>query len=256
MFCVVQYEVAECDTPSRIHLIDWKPQSLDFSPGSSFVGKIANQTRFRIFEVGLDKNEMTGHIRVVKSNVREQLLDTGLHVFHERGFNATAVQDITEAAGVPKGSFYNHFESKEDLGAQVVLRYLESSNKILAVLRDPKLSPYARLRKYFEGLVQVAEKSEFCGGCLLGNFGAELSDQSEMIRVSVSKGFSTWSASIAGVIAEAQAEGQISKDLPASTLAAFVLNGWEGALIRARVDKSKAPLQQFVKVTFAKTLAP
>src|SRR5262245_5059478 len=197
---------------------------------------------------------MTGHIRVVKPNVREQLLDKGLQVLHERGFNATSVQDITEAAGVPKGSFYNHFESKEDLGAEVVLRYLESSNETQAVLRDPKRSPYARLRKYFEGLVQVAEKSEFCGGCLLGNFGAELSDRSEMIRVRVSKGFSAWSASIAGVIAEAQA--QISKDLPASTLAAFVVNGWEGALIRARVDKSKAPLEEFVKVTFAKTLAP
>jgi len=207
-----------------------------------------SRLKIRPFEVGLDKGEMTGHIRVVKANVREQLLDTGLRVFHERGFNATAVQDITEAAGVPKGSFYNHFESKEDLGAEVVLRYLESSNKTQAVLGDPKLSPYARLRKYFEGLVQVAEKSEFCGGCLLGNFGAELSDQSEMIRVSVSKGFSTWSASIAGVIAEAQAQGEISKDLPASTLAAFVLNGWEGALVRSRVDKSKAPLR--VSITY------
>src|SRR5215470_14003251 len=72
---------------------------------------------------------MTGHITVVKPNVREQLLDTGLQVLHERGFNATSVQDITEAAGVPKGSFYNHFESKEALGAEVVLRYLESSNR-------------------------------------------------------------------------------------------------------------------------------
>ena len=61
---------------------------------------------------------MTGHIRVVKPNVREQLLETGLQVLHERGFNATSVQDITEAAGVPKGSFYNHFESEEDLGAR------------------------------------------------------------------------------------------------------------------------------------------
>jgi TetR/AcrR family transcriptional repressor of nem operon len=192
----------------------------------------------------------------VKPSVREQLLDKGLQILHERGFNATSVQDITEAAGVPKGSFYNHFKSKEDLGAEVVLRYLESGDETQAALRDPKRSPYARLRKYFEGLVQVAEKSEFCGGCLLGNFGAELSDQSEMIRVRVSEGFSTWCASIAGVIAEAQAHGQISKDLPASTLAAFIVNGWEGALIRARVDKTKAPLEQFVKVTFARTLAP
>lgn len=109
-------------------------------------------------KLGLDKSEMTGHIVLVRSNVREQLLDTGLRVLHERGFNATSVQDITEAASVPKGSFYNHFESKEDLGAEVVSRYLESSKKTQAVLRDPKLSPYARLRKYFEGLVQVAEK--------------------------------------------------------------------------------------------------
>ena len=199
---------------------------------------------------------MTGHITLMKPNVREQLIHKGLQVLHEQGFNATSVQDITEAAGVPKGSFYNHFESKEDLGAEVVSRYLESSNRTQVVLRDPKLSPYARLRKYFERLVQVAEKKEFCGGCLLGNFGAELSEQSAMIRVRVSKEFSTWSAMIANVVAEAQAKGQISKDLPASTLAAFVLNGWEGALVRARVDKSKTPLEQFVKVTFAKTLVP
>src|SRR5215470_5285288 len=135
------------------------------------IGDSPRESVPRSFKVGLDKSEMTGHIIVVKPNVREQLLDTGLQVLHERGFNATSVQDITEAAGVPKGSFYNHFESKEDLGAEVVLRYLESSNKTRAVLRHPKLSPYARLRKYFEGLVQVAEKKEFCGGCLLGNFG-------------------------------------------------------------------------------------
>ena len=102
----------------------------------------------------------------------------------------------------------------------------------------------------------MAEKKEFREGCLLGNFGSELSEQSEIIRARVSKEFSTWSAMIANVIGEAQAEGQISKDLPAGTLAAFVLNGWEGALVRARVDKSKAALEQFVKVTFAKTLAP
>src|SRR5262249_48805809 len=110
---------------------------------------------------------MTSHITLMKSNHRDLLLDTGLRVLHKRGFNATSVQDITEAAGVPKGSFYNHFESKEDLGAEAVLHYLKSSNKTQAALHDTKLSPYARLRKYLEGLVQVAEKMEFCGGCLL-----------------------------------------------------------------------------------------
>src|ERR1700740_3028853 len=77
-------------------------------------------------EVGLDKNEMTGHITVVKPNVRERLLETGLRILHERGFNATGVQDITEAAGVPKGAFYNHFEGKEDSGAKASPRHLET----------------------------------------------------------------------------------------------------------------------------------
>src|SRR5215470_4449012 len=107
---------------------------------------------------------MTGHIVRMKANHRDLLLDTGLRVMHKRGFNATSVQDITEAAGVPKGSFYNHFESKEALGAEAVLRYIESNNETQAALRDTKLSPYARLRKYLEGLVQVAEKNELSGG--------------------------------------------------------------------------------------------
>src|SRR5262249_47253914 len=74
-----------------------------------------NGRRHRNFPRGLDKIEMTGHIVLMKPSHRDLLLDTGLRVLHERGFNATSVQDITEAAGVPKGSFYNHFESKEDL---------------------------------------------------------------------------------------------------------------------------------------------
>src|SRR5262249_55006639 len=71
------------------------------------------------FRGGLDKTKMTGHITIMKPSHRDLLLATGLRILHERGFNATSVQDITEAAGVPKGSFYNHFESKEDLGAEV-----------------------------------------------------------------------------------------------------------------------------------------
>ena len=77
---------------------------------------------------------------MARLNVREQLLSAGLDTLHRRGFNATSVQDITEAAGVPKGSFYNHFESKEALGAEAVVRYRETSEawKALRALRDTK----------------------------------------------------------------------------------------------------------------------
>lgn len=72
----------------------------------------------------LDASKTTGHIvGMAKPNVRERLLDAGVEAFHRRGFNGCGVQEITEAAGVPKGSFYNHFASKEALGAAVLDRY-------------------------------------------------------------------------------------------------------------------------------------
>jgi TetR/AcrR family transcriptional repressor of nem operon len=201
---------------------------------------------------------MTGHIVVVaRLNVREQLLSAGLDTLRRRGFNATSVQDITEAAGVPKGSFYNHFESKEALGAEAVLKYLEQSEawKALRALQDARGAPLTKLRKYFESLTERALKAESWAGCMLGNFACELSNQSPLIREQVATAFDTWSDEIALVIGEAQQAGTVSKALPSKALAAFVLNAWEGAVLRAQVDKDRAPLQLFLKVTFSKILA-
>src|SRR5213594_1016327 len=116
-----------------------------------------------------------------QKNLREQLLSAGVATLHRRGFNATSVQDITDAAGSPKGSFYNHFESKEALAAEAVRKYEERIAAGLNILKDGKLAPLRRLRKYFESLNQAAIEAKFSAGCLLGKFGAELSGQSPMV---------------------------------------------------------------------------
>jgi TetR/AcrR family transcriptional repressor of nem operon len=204
---------------------------------------------------GIDRVKTTGHIETMpKPNVREEILTAGVDTLHRHGFNATSVQDITDAAGVPKGSFYNHFESKEVLGAEVVRRFMQNRRAHLAILRDANMAPLSRLRKYFEGMNQIVAKNNYSHGCLLGNFGAELSDQSPLIRERLAQAFEDWSKLIANVIAESQAAGDMSKDFSPKTLAGFFLNGWEGALLRARVDKSRAPLDQFLAVNFAKVL--
>jgi len=194
---------------------------------------------------------------MTRLNVREQLLSAGLETLHRRGYNATSVQDITEAAGVPKGSFYNHFESKEALGAEAVVKYRETSEAWNAtrVLGDMKAAPLTRLRKYFESLAERALKTESWSGCLLGNFACELSNQSPLIREQVAVAFAEWSDEIALVIGEAQRAGALSKDLPPKALAEFLINSWEGALLRAQVDKDRGPLQLFLKVTFSKILS-
>jgi len=206
--------------------------------------------------VHVDALKTTGHIPVMpRPSLREQLLSAGVETLHQRGFNATSVQDITDAAGAPKGSFYNHFESKEALAAEAVRLYREKGRKRLTILQETKLSPLRRLRKYFESLNEAALKAGFAAGCLLGNFAAELSAQSPLVREQVAEAFARWCDAIAVVIGQAQKEGAISRTLPPKALAEFVVHAWEGAMVRAKVEKDRAPLDQFLKVTFAKVLS-
>jgi TetR/AcrR family transcriptional repressor of nem operon len=190
-----------------------------------------------------------------RPSLREQLLSAGLDTLQRKGFNGTSVQDITDAAGAPKGSFYNHFLSKETLAAEAVRRYRETRSIRLGILRDARLAPLRRLRKHFESLNQDVVEGGFSKGCLLGNFGAELSCQSELVRGQVREGFARWCDAIARTIAEAQKDGAVSRSLRPRALAEFVVHAWEGAMVRAKVEQDSAPLDLFIKVTFAKILA-
>jgi len=189
-----------------------------------------------------------------KTNVRERLLTAAFETLHRNGFNATGVQDITDAAGVPKGSFYNHFESKDALGVEVVAHYVAKGAERRQALVDGPGAPLARLKAYFKSLNQLGPASGFSRGCLLGNFSAELTNQSPDIRQTLADALADWTKDIARVVAEAQAAGDLSRDLPAATLAAFLLNAWEGAVLRSRVDRSASPLDAFMKVAFNKIL--
>ena len=190
-----------------------------------------------------------------KPNVRERLLAAGLETLHARGFNATGVQDIVDAAGVPKGSFYNHFASKDALGAEVVQIYAAKAETRLRLLQDTSVPPLVRLRTYFETLNQLGVASGYAHGCLLGNFSTELSAQSPAIRDCLRKVFTDWTAAVAVVIAEAQGAGDVPKTTAASPLAGFLIDAWEGAVMRSKVERSRAPLDAFLTVAFSKILA-
>ena len=189
-----------------------------------------------------------------KTDVRERLLTSALDALHKNGFNATGVQDITDAAKVPKGSFYNHFDSKDALGVEVVGHYVAKGAERRQALVDGPGAPLARLKAYFKSLNQLGPASGFSRGCLLGNFSAELASQSPEIRQALAGALADWTKDIARVVAEAQQAGDIGRDVPAATLAAFLLNAWEGAVLRSRVDRSAVPLDAFMSVAFNKIL--
>src|SRR5262250_1072578 len=115
------------------------------------------------------RTETTGHITMKKvsmprPNVREQLLDAALDRFHALGFNGCGVQEITDAAGVPKGSFYNHFESKEAMALEALDRFWQNGARRREVLDDNSLDPVERLRRYFRSMADAMVRARFRGG--------------------------------------------------------------------------------------------
>lgn len=189
-----------------------------------------------------------------KPNVKEQLVATSLSLLHSRGFNATSVQDITAAAGVPKGSFYNHFASKEALGLEVLQRYAEKAGQLGAALHDMSLPPLDRIKQYFHDYIESNVATDFNCGCLLGNFSTELSNQVPAIRAEMRVAFGKSAGALADAIAAGQRDGSIASAYPAAELADFVVDAWQGAVLRSKVEHSRAPLDRFASVVLRRIL--
>lgn len=181
-----------------------------------------------------------------RPSVRGQLVDAAADCFYEKGFNGTGVQEITRAAGVPKGSFYNHFESKEALAIEILDRY--AVGRRLEMLADPATAPIPRLRAHFEYLADDLARFEFRRGCLFGNFATELSTQSAAIRSQVDAGLDRWTAAVTALLDEARDAGALKSPLGTETLARFLVNAWEGAVLRAKLARARAPLEDFFTV--------
>jgi TetR/AcrR family transcriptional regulator, transcriptional repressor for nem operon len=190
---------------------------------------------------------------MARQSMREEIVEAALDQFHTRGFNGTGVKDITDSAGVPKGSFYNHFDSKQTLATVALQRYGEGRR--LADLGDTSVEPVTRLRAHFEFLREETEQRAFARGCLFGNFGAEVADHSDAIRGGIRQAFQRWRQAIAATLAQARDAGAIRPDLDPEKTARFLLGAWEGALIGARVDRSADALDSFFDITFRTLLA-
>jgi TetR/AcrR family transcriptional repressor of nem operon len=185
-----------------------------------------------------------------RASVKEQLVEAAVKTLHQQGFNGSSVQDITDAAGVPKGSFYNHFEGKEDLAVEALERYWHRVLISLKSLSDTKTAPAIRLKRYFRYLNEVTRQNKYQTGCMVGNLSAEMSDQSISIRKKLALLLAAWTRAIEACVREAQADGSMRRDIDAKAIASFLLNAWEGAVVRAKVDRSHAPLEIFEEVVF------
>jgi TetR/AcrR family transcriptional repressor of nem operon len=188
---------------------------------------------------------------------RPDLVTRGLEVVHRNGFAASGVAEIVAAAGVPKGSFYNHFRSKDDFGNTVLLAYFaEVSEALEEELRADGRKAPARLKAYFKRLRTHNAKTGFARGCLLGNISAESSTVTAGTRTLIERLLSEWSAKLKTCVSEGQRAGDIRGDLAAARLARILLDSWQGAVLRSKVERGPAALDDFIDVLLPQLLSP
>jgi len=183
-------------------------------------------------------------------STRERLIASGLPLLLERGYHGLGLQALLAATGVPKGSFYHHFRDKEDFALQVVDAYMREVHAGLdACLDDASLAPLDRVRRFFEMTQQVYQSQGYMG-CLLGGLGQELAGVSDTFRKKIETCFTGIASRLVVCLKEARQRG----DLPATSdppqLAALLVDCWEGAALRSRLQRDLAPLDAMLDFYF------
>ena len=187
---------------------------------------------------------------------RERILANGLQVVLERGYVGASVRDIVEAAGVPQGSFTNHFASKEAFSLEILDLYFANSRVVIGeTLRNDALPPLKRLRAYVDASITAIRKHDTKNGCLVGNFAAEASDHSEVIRKRVSVIYAELREAVAYCLKAAVKAGELPRNLKISEVADFIVTGLQGAFLVSKVERDLAFAENFKKVLFSTVLA-
>jgi TetR/AcrR family transcriptional repressor of nem operon len=184
------------------------------------------------------------------SDTKQQLLERGMAMLLRHGYHDLGISAVLEATGVPKGSFYHHFESKEDFGLQVIDLYMKEVHAGLDLcLGDGSRPPLERVRRFFE-LSEEKYRGEGYLGCLLGGLGQELSGVSEVFRRKVEWCFSEIAGRIARCLDSAIERGELAAGTDTRHLAELLVNCWEGAALRTRLRRDPAPLREMLDFFF------
>lgn len=163
----------------------------------------------------------------------------------QQGYHGTGLKEILDAVRIPKGSFYNYFGSKENFAAEVIQHYINPFiDQLSSHLQNPDHDALSALQRYFNELITELEKAEFQGGCLLGNLMGEIGDTSDICQKSLQSAVLRYRNLLKTGLVRAQQEGTVRTDKSAEEMADLLVNLWQGALLRMKIEKSPIPLKQ------------
>ncbi|MGB6068677.1 MAG: TetR family transcriptional regulator C-terminal domain-containing protein [Desulfomonilaceae bacterium] len=188
---------------------------------------------------------------MTKETTKDRILAHAAQIIRKKGFNNTGIQEILQSAGVPKGSFYFYFKSKEDLGLALIDYHAEAlAERNAPIFESMETPPLERLEKFFEGARLLCDQEEGRAGCPIGNLTQEMGILSDAFQGRLRRVFNGMKTAIRKCLEEAQTRNEIDPDLDADETADFVVNSWQGALLRMKAEGNLQPLVLFEKMLF------
>lgn len=184
------------------------------------------------------------------SDVRDTILATGQRLMAGKGYSAVGLNEILTGAGVPKGSFYHYFGSKDAFGEALLDNYFEEYLADIDVtLAQPGLTMAQRLLSYFQVWQQTQSFFDCQGKCLAVKMAAEVADLSEPMRLAIQRGTAGIVSRLAAAIDAGVAEGSLTVTGDAGSIARSLYQLWLGASIMVKIERDVAPFANAMATT-------
>lgn len=190
----------------------------------------------------------------MKSEARQKLLNEGARLVHRKGFHNTGIAEVVQAAGVPKGSFYFYFPSKEIFGLALIDEYAAFIQAVADdCWKDEAVPPLERIRYFFKRFRDFFEANDFKDGCPIGNLCLEMGDTNEVFRKKLAHVIHALRQHLENILHFAKTSGDLPKGDPVH-LSGFIMSAWQGAILQMKVMRSTEPLDVFERMMFDKIL--
>lgn len=175
--------------------------------------------------------------------MRQHIIDVARSLMTHKGYTAVGLTELLGAAGVPKGSFYHYFRSKEEFGQALLEEYFQEYIGRVDSLMAAEGSGAERLLGYLRYWAQTQAFDHADQKCLVVKLGAEVCDLSEDMRAVLDKGTAMIIQRILAGVQRGQADGSIASDVDAPLLAESLYQLWLGASLLVKVRHSAEPFE-------------
>lgn len=194
---------------------------------------------------------MSAASTIILPDTKTHLLETGYQLISKKGFTAVGIKQILDTAGIPKGSFYHYFASKEAFGEAIIGHYFTNYKTRLNTIDKQKVNAQQKIYDYFQSWYDTQQNGCDHEKCLVVKLSAEVADLSESMRIALNAGYQQTICWLAEQIKAGWADSSVPQpdNIAAESMAKRWYFAWLGASLIAKTSQTNTPLAEVWQMT-------